>query len=125
MSRAFYCKFKFTYNVNNESGDYVRYLAKKTIMAAVGLVPSYQKKYVGQFPYCSVCRTISYLVTCRMISDFIFRSISYLRVGQSTLSPIYRVRPSRVIVAKFGRAALVRQKVMHLSDIRYWHFSDG
>ena len=27
------------------------------------------------------------IITCRMISDFIFRSISYLPVGQSTVSP--------------------------------------
>ena len=26
------------------------------------------------------------IITCRMISDFIFRSISYLPVGQSTVS---------------------------------------
>ena len=27
------------------------------------------------------------VITCRMISDFIFRFISYLPVGQSTVSP--------------------------------------
>ena len=57
-------------------------------MAAVGLVPSYQKNMSDNF------RTLMFvglfltydIITCRMISDFIFRSISYLPVGQSTVS---------------------------------------
>ena len=61
----------------------------KTIMAAVGLVPSYQKNMSDNFrTQMFVGLFLTYdIIACRMISDFIFRFISYLPVGQSTVSP--------------------------------------